>query len=219
MRLLLLRHGQTHSNVTGALDTAVPGADLTELGRAQATAAARALADAGVDALFVSGLARTDQTAAPLAATLELDPATVPGVREISAGDYEMATDRDSQMGYMLTVAEWLGGNLDARMPGGETGHEFLQRYDEGIAQVAASGSSYAVVVSHGAAIRVWAGIRTAPGAEARAEAHQPMYNTGGIELTGSPSEGWELARWMPHPIGGELLEDLTASDPTGRAD
>ena len=33
MRLLLLRHGQTHSNVSGALDTGAPGADLTELGR------------------------------------------------------------------------------------------------------------------------------------------------------------------------------------------
>lgn len=219
MRLLLLRHGQTHSNVAGALDTAMPGADLTELGRAQATAAAHALAGTGVDALFVSGLARTHQTAAPLAATLELDPATVPGVREIAAGDFEMATDRDSQIGYMMTVASWLAGDLGVRMPGGETGEEFLARYDEGIAQVVSSGASYALVVSHGAAIRVWAGLRASPGPEARAEAHQPMNNTGGVELTGSPTEGWEVARWMNHPVGGQLLEDLTAPDPTGRAD
>ena len=45
MRLLLLRHGQTHGNTAGALDTAVPGLGLTELGRRQAEAAARALTD------------------------------------------------------------------------------------------------------------------------------------------------------------------------------
>ena len=36
MRLILIRHGQTHSNVAHALDTTVPGADLTDLGREQA---------------------------------------------------------------------------------------------------------------------------------------------------------------------------------------
>ena len=35
-RLHLVRHGQTPSNVAGALDTALPGAPLTELGREQA---------------------------------------------------------------------------------------------------------------------------------------------------------------------------------------
>ena len=35
MRLLLMRHGQTHANVSGELDTAHPGLDLTDLGRAK----------------------------------------------------------------------------------------------------------------------------------------------------------------------------------------
>jgi len=36
VRLLLIRHGQTSSNVRRLLDTAVPGADLTDEGLAQA---------------------------------------------------------------------------------------------------------------------------------------------------------------------------------------
>ncbi|MCM1975585.1 histidine phosphatase family protein, partial [Streptomyces sp. G1] len=36
MRLLLVRHGQTPTNVDYLLDTAVPGPGLTELGLAQA---------------------------------------------------------------------------------------------------------------------------------------------------------------------------------------
>ena len=41
MRLLLMRHGQTHANISGDLDTAHPGVDLTDLGRAQAVAASK----------------------------------------------------------------------------------------------------------------------------------------------------------------------------------
>src|SRR5690606_11720504 len=59
IRLLLLRHGQTHANVAGALDTGEPGLDLTDLGRAQAAAAARALVDSRVEGVFVSRLVRT----------------------------------------------------------------------------------------------------------------------------------------------------------------
>ena len=64
MRLLLLRHGQTESNVIGALDTAVPGAPLTAIGERQASAVPGALEP--VDAVFVSTLIRTQQTALPL---------------------------------------------------------------------------------------------------------------------------------------------------------
>ncbi|MGN6780504.1 MAG: histidine phosphatase family protein, partial [Marmoricola sp.] len=63
MRLLLLRHGETHANVSGELDTAAPGEDLTPLGQAQAEAAATVLADRDIDAVFVSVLVRTQQTA------------------------------------------------------------------------------------------------------------------------------------------------------------
>ena len=43
-RLLLIRHGQTTSNVRQALDTALPGAALTDLGWSQAFAAGELLA-------------------------------------------------------------------------------------------------------------------------------------------------------------------------------
>ena len=67
MRLLLMRHGQTHANVSGELDTAHPGLELTDLGHTQATAAAQALLDEHLDAIYVSSRTRTHQTAAPTA--------------------------------------------------------------------------------------------------------------------------------------------------------
>src|SRR5665647_3502119 len=50
MRLILVRHGQTSSNISRALDTAEPGPDLTDLGRAQAAALSRVLDGAPIGA-------------------------------------------------------------------------------------------------------------------------------------------------------------------------
>src|SRR5665647_1038410 len=73
MRLILVRHGQTSSNISRALDTAEPGPDLTDLGRAQAAALSRVLDGAPIGAIYASTLVRTQQTAAPLAAAHGLD--------------------------------------------------------------------------------------------------------------------------------------------------
>ncbi|UUZ59127.1 histidine phosphatase family protein [Nocardioides sp. B-3] len=125
MRLYLLRHGQTHSNVSGALDTAFPGADLTDLGQRQAQAASRALEDRGIGAISVSTLARTHQTAGPTATQLGLTPVEHDGLREITAGDFEMRADETAVLGYLGTIAHWLEGDLASPMPGGETGTAF----------------------------------------------------------------------------------------------
>lgn len=69
-RLLLIRHGQTTSNVRHALDTALPGAALTELGWSQAHTAGRRLAGEQDSPLSVvsSQALRARQTAAGVAA-------------------------------------------------------------------------------------------------------------------------------------------------------
>ena len=64
MRVMLVRHGQTSSNARGLLDTAAPGADLTDLGREQAAALVDLLDGQRVDAIFASTLVRSQQTAA-----------------------------------------------------------------------------------------------------------------------------------------------------------
>jgi probable phosphoglycerate mutase len=220
MRLLLLRHGQTHGNTAGALDTAVPGLELTDLGRRQAEAAARALVEEGVDQVFVSTLTRTRQTAEPLARELGLEIRVLDGLREISAGDFEMGADHDSIAGYIGTVADWIGASYDTRMPGGETGHEFLARYDDAVAEihrsVTVAGQESALLVSHGAAIRTWISARV-PEVEAHAKATDPLHNTACIELVGDPDTGWEIVSWHSDPVGGAFLDDASAPDPTGQ--
>ncbi|MCU1439485.1 MAG: Histidine phosphatase [Rhodoglobus sp.] len=214
MRLLLVRHGQTPSNVRGLLDTAVPGPGLTPLGLRQAAELPDGLAGRLVDAIFVSSLVRTRLTAEPLSMERGLDPIELPGVHEIAAGALELKSDRTSVRTYLETAFAWGLGRLDGRMPGGENGHEFFERYDESITRAART-SDTAVVVSHGAAIRVWVAMRASNVPPSYAGDHE-LDNTGVVELEGSPSTGWRLLAWQGTPVGGAELADATAEDPTG---
>jgi probable phosphoglycerate mutase len=219
MRLLLIRHGQTPGNVLGQLDTAHPGPGLTELGERQAAALARSLVNEQVDLLYASTLIRTQITAAPLAAQRGLDVEVLEGLREIEAGALEKLTDRESHLRYLGTVFAWADGELDRRMPAGPSGHDFFERYDASVARIAAAAeadSATVAVVSHGAAIRVWAGLRAAniePGFAAR----HVLANTGIVALEGDPDGGWRLIHWDDSPVGGLALLDPTAEDPAGR--
>jgi broad specificity phosphatase PhoE len=213
-----MRHGQTHANVSGELDTAHPGLDLTDLGHAQAAAAAKALADEHLDAIYVSSRVRTHQTAAPTAEDRGLTPTQLDGLEEIAAGDFEMRNDHDAVAGYIGSVATWLEGDLTHRMPGAETGEEFLARYDAAVRTIAAAGHDAALVVSHGAALRTWVNTRMTPHPDAP-PATQPLHNTALIVLEGDVESGWEMVSWQGHPVGGEFLEDPTAEDPTGDLD
>src|SRR3954467_15074485 len=93
MRLLLVRHGQTPSNVAFLLDTAVPGPGLTALGERQAAALPQALAGEDVEAVYASTLIRAQATAAPLAAARGLEVLVRDGIRELSAGDARRLRD------------------------------------------------------------------------------------------------------------------------------
>ncbi len=210
-----MRHGQTHANVSGELDTAHPGLELTELGRAQAEAAAKAIAEHHLDAIYVSSRVRTHQTAAPTAEQRGLTPTVVDGLEEIDAGDFEMRSDHDAVAGYIGAVATWLEGDLTHRMPGAETGEEFLARYDAAVRTIVAAGHDTALIVSHGAALRTWVSTRMSPHPDAPS-VHQPLHNTALIVLDGHPDTGWEMVSWQGHPVGGEFLEDPAAEDPTG---
>lgn len=217
MRLLLIRHGQTPSNVIHALDTAAPGADLTDLGRAQATALPQALAEERIDAIYASTLVRTQQTAAPLAEARGLDVQVRPGFREIAAGDLEMRTDEEAMHAYVEVVFSW-PDELDRRMPGGESGREVIARCDEVVAEAAAQGHDAVAIVAHGAVIRAYAAAR-AGNVDREFAAHHWLRNTGMVVLDGEPSEGWTMTRWIEHPLGGEHLDGDLVEDPTGAPD
>lgn len=204
MRIALVRHGQTPSNVLGLLDTGYPGPGLTELGRAQAAALADGFAGRPVDGVYVSRLVRTHRTAAPLAAARGLRPVELPGLHEVEAGSLELRGDEDAVRRYIDTVLAWVGGDLDTPMPGGADGHEFFGRFDADIARATAQ-SQHPVIVSHGAAIRAWVAARAVNIAPEFAANRLP--NTGVVELVGDPAHGWRLESWVGEPVSPADLD------------
>ena len=219
MRLTLVRHGQTPSNVLGLLDTAPPGPGLTDLGLLQAAAIPKALAGQPIDAIFASIQVRAQQTAAPLAAERGLPVQLAAGLREIDAGELEMAGDPDSVHRYIGTLLAWLEGDLQRRMPSGPSGAEVLDRFDEAVAEMAgAAGDEGSVVaVSHGAAIRIWATSRAANLARTLGEGNH-LNNTGAVVLDGTPGGRWNAISWSEDAIGGPELAAPAESGPAAEA-
>lgn len=218
MRLLLIRHGQTPNNVVGALDTAFPGAGLTDLGRAQAAAVPAALADEDVSAVYASPLVRTQLTGTPLAQERGIEVHVREGLEEIAAGEFEMRSDRAAVEAYLGALSSWLHGDLDHALPGGSTGHEFIGRYDAAVRDVAErhGRDDTVALFSHGAAIRAYA--TRAAGLAAEDVESMWINNTGMILLEGHPTQGWGLVHWTSEPLGGAHLAGVRAHDVTGEA-
>ena len=164
MKLVLVRHGQTSSNRSGALDTLRPGAPLDVDGLDQARSLAQrweGAVGAPPSAIMVSPLKRTRQTAQPLVERYSLTPSIRQGIRELRAGSLEMNPDPLSVITYMQSMAAWANGVLDVRMPGAETGFDVLARalpvVNEALAVAEERDGAHgvAVLIAHGAIIRV----------------------------------------------------------------
>ncbi|HUO47540.1 MAG TPA: histidine phosphatase family protein, partial [Acidimicrobiales bacterium] len=99
--LLLVRHGESEES---HVDRPFPLVDghgdpaLAPVGRAQAAAVCARLAGEGVDAVVVTTLRRTAETAAPLAAALGLVPTVEPDLREVHLGTWEGGAYRQKVM-------------------------------------------------------------------------------------------------------------------------
>ncbi|MDT8910307.1 histidine phosphatase family protein [Amycolatopsis sp. PS_44_ISF1] len=205
MKLLLIRHGQTSGNTRGALDTALPGPPLTELGQEQAQALVGRLGGEPVVAVYASQAVRAQQTAAPLAEALGLEVQVIDGVKEVAAGDLEDHTDRESIQTYMQVVGRWTRGELDARIPGGESGTEVRSRMLHAVEQLRAkheSAGQDAIVAlfSHGGAIRLgaeWLASNVPP--ELANSALIP--NTAFVELLAEPDGAWRCLSWIDTPL------------------
>lgn len=205
MRLILIRHGETPSNVDGVLDTLIPGPGLTPLGVEQAQTLVRTLAREPIESIHASSMIRTQLTAAPLAAHLGLEVQVRDGLREVDAGELEGRTDRDSVIAYVTTFLHWVRGDLDHRMPGAETGHMVLERFDRVVAEIEGLGVGTAAIVAHGAVIRAWVGCRTDDLDADFLEGHY-VENTGFVVLAGSAAGGWKLETWQ----GGGMFDAET---------
>ncbi|WP_072691376.1 histidine phosphatase family protein [Rhodococcus marinonascens] len=199
--LILVRHGQTEANVERRLDTRLPGARLTSEGLSQAEMLGTDLAAKARTAALVSSQAlRARQTAHFVEIASGIVVQVQDGLHEVQAGELEDRSDEESHKLFMKTFHLWHTGVLDARIPGGESAHDVLERYvpvvdslrQQYLDDPAETGD--VVLVSHGAAIRlVAAQLAGVPGLFATGT---HLANTQSIELTPLAGGGWGCVRW-----------------------
>jgi broad specificity phosphatase PhoE len=143
-RVLLVRHGQSEWNADGRWQGQADP-PLTDLGRAQAHHAARALGQ--VDAIVASDLQRAAETAAILSGELGVGPIVLdPDLRERDAGAWSGLTRPEIDAG-------WPGFLEDRRRPEGwEPDEQLLARAVAALVRIHAlvGPDGEAIVVTHG---------------------------------------------------------------------
>lgn len=219
MKLVLMRHGQTNANISGALDTAEPGAPLNPEGLRQARAALKTWEQLHLpdpQLIVTSNLIRTHQTARPLEERFGLTRVQSGDANEVQAGKLEMASDLASVEQYVRTIGSWMQGDTQVRMEGGESGAETLARFNRAVAQAAeeVGPDGCAVIVAHGAIIRYWSYMNT-PEITFALAATKPVSNASLTVFEGEPGN-FSAHIWSSRPVGDwEVDESVTELRPS----
>ncbi len=145
---LLLRHGQTALSVDKRF-SGVGDPPLTQVGQAQAAAAAARLASAGVQAVVSSPLGRARQTAQAVADAIGVEVSVEPGLRETDFGDWEGYTFAEIRAKWPRELEAWLA-DPEVAPPAGESFVETATRVRAARDRVLAAHEGQTVVlVSH----------------------------------------------------------------------
>jgi probable phosphoglycerate mutase len=155
--LLLVRHGESAPFREGDEVPLVDGhgdPPLSPEGQRQAERVGERLAVEKIDAIYVSTLIRTAQTAAPLAARLGMAPAVEPDLREVHLGEWEGGTFRvHAAAGHPAYRASMAEERWDL-IPGAESDEAFSLRTRRAIERIAdAHRDQRAAVFVHGGVI------------------------------------------------------------------
>ena len=194
-RVFVARHGQAVYESELLSDA---GGWLSPLGRDQARALAERLAPERISRVWTSDMARAVQTGEIVAAALGADVVVRTGLREFGVG-HAAGTTGDPDP-FAETFAAWLDGDLAARIPGGESGEDVVQRYTAVLEEIAdAHRGESVLVVSHGGVMCM------ALSAVARnlALSHSrdvPIPNCGVVALEGD-ADGWVARSWADQPL------------------
>lgn len=205
MRVTFVRHGQSYGNVSGNIDTKVPGPVLTPLGQQQAQDIVKVLGDNNYDAIYASTMVRTQQTATPMSQYLGLPIQVLPGLQEIEAGDYEGTPEKDATKGYLVAPIKWVQGDLSARIPGSIDGNEFESRVNGALQTMYDNGDRNPIVFSHGGTIMFWTMMNVTNLSlteKFTLFATHPLTNTSYVVVEGNNEDGWVLVNWDGEEIG-----------------
>lgn len=137
--LVLVRHGESEAMVEGVEHPRVDDHSDPPLhpeGIIQAQRVGERLANERIDAIYVTTLQRTHQTAAPLAEKLGLTPIVVPELREIHLGEWEGTYRKHVTEGHPIAMQLFVEQRWDV-IPGAESAEVFAARVKLGVEKIA----------------------------------------------------------------------------------
>lgn len=126
--LYLVRHGESHVNVTRTFSYRHVDLGLTERGVEQAKKVARYFEGKPIARVFSGPLLRARQTAEHIARAAGAPMEIVEPLRELDVGSLEGRSDTAGWEIHDGTFRRWRDGDLDARFPDGENYHEVHAR-------------------------------------------------------------------------------------------
>ncbi len=130
MRLYFVRHGQSEATVQMVISNRDLFHPLTELGRQQAEALARSLAEVPVVALYSSPIVRAAQTAHIVAAKKNLPVEFADALCEPDCGIMEGRSDEEAWAEHDRVMHDWLvQRQFDSRIEGGESYNDLRARF------------------------------------------------------------------------------------------
>lgn len=194
-RVFVARHGEAVYESELLSDA---GGWLSPLGRDQARALAERLVPERISRVWTSDMARAVQTGEIVAAALGADVVVRTGLREFGVG-HAAGTTGDPDP-FAETFAAWLDGDLTARIPGGESGEDVVQRYTAVLEEIAdAHRGESVLVVSHGG-VMCMALSALALNLALSHSRDVPMPNCGVVALEGD-ADGWVARSWADQTL------------------
>jgi glucosyl-3-phosphoglycerate phosphatase len=196
-RVLLLRHGRTAYNAEARFQgqTDIP-LDQVGLGQAKRVADSLAVELAGGPVRILSSdLSRAAQTAAAVAARLEVEVTPEPRLREIYAGKWEGLLRDEIIAGWPQEYASWRRGDAEVRIGGGESRLDAGLRTATAIAEAEqATEAGTLICVGHGGSLRA-AIFRLLELPSMPWNAFEGLRNAHWAELQ-KTDRGWRLSVW-----------------------
>jgi 2,3-bisphosphoglycerate-dependent phosphoglycerate mutase len=173
------------------------GGTLSVEGRAQATQLAERVRDRRVAHVWCSDAARAVQTAEIVASRLGVSVTTRKTLREVDIGDLHGEPFSVDEL--CAVTDRWFEGDLDARFPGGESGHDVVARYGAALAEIAdLHRGETVVVVTHEKAACIALPSLARNATPHLADRHR-LDNGESAELV-VDGDDWALARWGDVP-------------------
>ncbi len=204
MRLYFVRHAQSEANVQMVLSNRDLPHRLTDVGRQQAEALARSLADLPLAAIYSSPIVRAAETARIVAASKGLSFEFADALREPDCGIMEGRADADAWAEHDRVMRDWaVVRQFDSRIEGGESFHDLRARFVPLVERlVAAHGESdhNILLITHGSLLYLMLPI-VLDNIDFAAVHEYPMPNTG-IIIVEHQANSLVCLEWCGKPVG-----------------